>query len=134
MPEPAPTRVAILEDDPDLVEALSFLLYDLGLAVIACRPTPDAARCLGDVAPQLIILDVRMGTLDGIDVFHQLRADPRTRTTPVIFFTATEQRVTARLPHYHQLGAVFVIKPNIAQLSARITQLLAASNESGPPA
>ena len=133
MPESTPARVAIPEDDPDLVEAMSFLLHDLGLTVLACRPTPDAARCLGDVAPHLIILDVRMGALDGIDVFHQLRADPRTRTTPVIFFTATEQRVVARLPHYQQLGATFVIKPNIAQLSARITQLLAVGSGSDEP-
>jgi DNA-binding response OmpR family regulator len=127
MLEPTPARVAILEDDPDLVEALSFFLHDQGFVVLACRPTLDAAHCLADLAPRLIILDVRMGALDGIDVFHQLRADPRTRTTPVIFFTATEQRVTTRLPDYQQLDAAFVVKPNIAQLAARIAQLLAAS-------
>jgi CheY-like chemotaxis protein len=75
--------------------------------------------------PRLVILDVRMGRIDGIDIFHQLRADPATRDIPVIFFTATEQRVSNRLPNFRQLGASFVIKPNIAQLSARIEEVLA---------
>ena len=122
-----PARVAILEDDPDLVEGLSFLLHTLGLEVWPCRPTPEAARTLADAQPQLIILDVRLGALDGIAVFHQLRADPTTRTIPVIFFTATEARVRQRLPDYEQEGASFVGKPNIAQLSTRIRQLLQAS-------
>jgi adenylate cyclase len=124
MHEDLPARVAILDDDPDLVEGLSFLLQTLGLRMIACRPTPDAVHCLAQAQPRLIILDVRMGALDGIEVFHQLRAHPATRSIPVIFFTATEDRVRRRLPNYQQLGACFVGKPNIAHLSAQINQIL----------
>jgi CheY-like chemotaxis protein len=79
---------------------------------------------LAAAQPQLIILDVHLSTLEGIAVFQQLRADPATRTIPVIFFTATEARVRQRLPDYEQQGASFVGKPNIAHLSAQIKQLL----------
>jgi hypothetical protein len=45
----------------------------------------------------------------------------------VIFFSATEDRVRRRLPDYQERGASFVGKPSIAQLSARITELLQGS-------
>ncbi len=125
MYEEPQTTVAVVEDDADIVESLSFLLQDMGLRVLACSPTPDPYACIVEAQPRLIILDVRMGRIDGIDIFHQLRADPATRDIPVIFFTATEQRVSNRLPNFRQLGASFVIKPNIAQLSARIEEVLA---------
>ena len=120
---PQPT-VAILEDDPDTLETLEFLLRDRGLRVLACPPRQDAQRLLVDMRPELIILDVRMGALDGIELFRHLRADPVTGSVPVIFFTATEQRVASRLPDYTQQGASFVGKPNIRQLCERIDHLL----------
>ena len=123
--DPQPT-VAIVEDDPDTLETLEFLLRDRGLRVRACPPRQDVQRYLylADIRPELIIQDVRMGALDGIELFRHLRADPATRTVPVIFFTATEQRVMSRLPDYTQMGASFVGKPNLRQLCERIDHLL----------
>lgn len=117
--------IAFVEDDPEIVEVLSVLLQDMGLAAYACPPVLSATQHIIAARPSLVILDVRMGQVDGIDIFRQLRADPAMQDVPVIFFTATEQRVAARLPHYRELGASFVVKPNIAQLSERIEFLLA---------
>ncbi len=116
--------VALLEDDPDIVEALQFLLRDRGLHVFVCSLRHDVHRCLVETEPQLIILDVRMGAVDGISVFQPLREDPAMQGIPVIFFTATEQRVTSRIPNYQELNASFVGKPNIRRLTDRIEQIL----------
>lgn len=116
--------IAFVEDDPEIVEVLSVLLQDMGYLVAACAPGPHTYHRIVQAQPQLIILDVRMGHVDGIDIFHQLRADPAMSDIPVIFFTATEQRVVSRLPHYREMGASFVTKPSIGQLSERIEQLL----------
>ncbi len=118
------TRVAIVEDDHDLVDALTFLLLDMGFETVACGPAYDVPSCIMEAQPGLVILDVRMGSIDGVEVFQQLRTNPSTSAIPVIFFTATEQRVASRLPNYREQGAYFVIKPNIALLSARIWQIL----------
>ena len=117
-------RVAILEDDADIQEALAALLHEIGLAVTVCHPTPYAAECIAAAQPEVIILDVRMAAVDGLAVFQQLRANAATAHVPVIFFTATEQRISSRIPQYEEQGAFFVIKPNIPQLRARIEQIL----------
>jgi len=116
--------VALLEDDPDIVEALQFLLRDRGLRVLVCSLRHDVHRCLVETQPRLIILDVRMGAVDGITVFQQLRADPAMGDVPVIFFTATEQRVVSRIPNYKELNASFVGKPNMRGLTDRIDAIL----------
>ena len=124
MQEHRQSTVAIVEDDPDTLETIEFLLRDRGLRVLACPPRQNVQHLLVNIRPELIILDVRMGALDGIELFRHLRADPATRTVPVIFFTATEQRVMSRLPDYTQMGASFVGKPNLRQLCERIDHLL----------
>ena len=124
MQSTAVPTIAFVEDDPEIVEVLSVLLQDMGYSVAACAPGPHTYHRIVQSQPQLVILDVRMGHIDGIDIFQQLRADPAMSEIPVIFFTATEQRVASRVPHYREMGASFVIKPSIGQLSERIEQLL----------
>jgi CheY-like chemotaxis protein len=119
----APT-IAFVEDDPEIVEMLSVLLQDMGYSVAPCAPGPHTYHRIVQSQPQLVILDVRMGHVDGIDIFLQMRADPTMGGIPVIFFTATEQRVASRIPQYREMGASFVTKPSIGQLSERIEQLL----------
>ena len=117
MNELAPPRVVVIEDDPDTVAFLEHLLTDLGLQLIACPPTL-ALACLETARPQLVVLDVRLGTQDGIALFHQLRAQISTSALPVIFFTANAAKVRSRLPRYAALGAALVSKPNITELIA----------------
>lgn len=120
-------RIAIVEDDPDIVEGLSFWLQDMGYTVVPCPPTSYVHTTIAEAQPRLVILDVRMAQVDGIAVFRELRANPATSAIPVIFFTATEQRVQNQIPDFEQQGAYFVIKPNIAQLSRRIREILDAA-------
>jgi CheY-like chemotaxis protein len=123
MSECAPPRVVVIEDDPDTITVLEHLLTDLGLQLIACPPTL-ALACIETTRPQLVVLDVRLGTQDGIAIFHQLRAQGSTSAVPVIFFTANTAKVHSRLPRYADLGAVLVSKPNITQLIAALQAML----------
>lgn len=124
MPTNVVPTVVFVEDDPDIAEVLSVTLADMGYRAVACPPVPYAGQYIVAQQPQLVILDVRMGHVDGVDIFQHLRADPAMDDVPVIFFTATEQRVASRVPNYREQGASFVIKPSIAQLTERIEQLL----------
>ncbi len=123
MQESQPFTVAILEDDADVAHTLQVVLRDMGLRVLVCSLRHDVLGSIVDIRPQLVISDVRMGRLDGIEIFHQIRADTRTRDVPVIFFTATEQRVRSRIPDYREQDAYFVGKPNIPRLTALIEEI-----------
>ena len=71
-----------------------------------------------------MILDVELGAITAVDVFHQVRAAVTTRQLPVIFFTGNADKLRNELPDYHARGAALVVKPNIAALTARIHALV----------
>jgi DNA-binding response OmpR family regulator len=85
-------RVLLAEDEPHIVELLSFLLGRMGFRV-ETEPNGRAAleRALAD-RPDVIILDVMLPDLNGFDLLRELRADPRGAEIPVVMLTAKGQR------------------------------------------
>ena len=85
-------RVLIAEDEPNIVESLTFLLERAGFEV-SCEMTGQGAL---DTAlanpPDVMILDVMLPGLDGLEILRRLRADPRGQSVPVLILTAKGQR------------------------------------------
>ncbi len=83
-------RILVVDDiaiNVRLLEAkLSVEYYD----VIAAADGPTALTLAKERAPDLVLLDVMMPGLDGIEVCRRLKADPDTKAIPVIIFTARE--------------------------------------------
>ncbi|MCB2407165.1 MULTISPECIES: response regulator transcription factor [Hymenobacter] len=81
-------KILVVDDDPDIVELLEYNLRKEGYIVASA---PDGRKAL-EVAPQfgpdIILLDVMMPHLDGIDTCRQLRAMARFKETYIIFLTA----------------------------------------------
>jgi len=86
-------RVLVAEDDPDIGDALRQALtdrLDVELDVVA-----NGALVMDFVAarrPDLLILDVALPGLNGLDVFDLLRGDPRLQGLPVLFLTGLPER------------------------------------------
>ena len=116
--------VVVVDDDDDTVVFLIDFLRMVGLAPVACPPGPQAPTCIAQHQPSVVILDIQMPGMDGITMFHHVRANPTTRTTPVIFFTGSAQTLKEHLPDYHARGAALVVKPNFQRLSALIQRFL----------
>lgn len=120
-------RVLLAEDEPNIVESLTFLLTRAGFEVAVesnGRRALDAA--LGDV-PDVLILDVMLPGLDGYEILRQLRSDPRTDKLPVVMLTAKGQREDRETAL--ECGAdVFITKPFAnAEVIAAIKQLVSGS-------
>ncbi|MEU0554112.1 response regulator [Dactylosporangium sp. NPDC006015] len=80
--------VLIAEDVEDLTYALTRLLTRAGFTV---RTAPDGARTLAEVRaelPDLLLLDLVMPRLNGLDVCRALRADPATAGVPILMLSA----------------------------------------------
>ena len=77
----------------------------------SCPHGRKAHACIRNKQPQVVILDIQMPGVDGIQLFHLLRADPSTQAIPVIFFTANVHVLRERLPDYQALGAELLPKP-----------------------
>lgn len=116
--------IVVVDDDPDIVECLCDYLRGMGFNAVSCRPGQHASACIARHAPSIVILDVELGAITGIDVFHAVRADSTTRQVPVIFFTGNENKLRQQLPHYQALDAALVVKPDVAGLRALIHNLV----------
>jgi CheY-like chemotaxis protein len=120
--------VVIVDDEPDIVAVVCDALDYFGISVVACEHGLKALECIYKEQPSLVLLDVHMPGMDGIQIFEQMRANPLTATTPVIFFTANSQSVTERVPTYQEQNAVLLPKPfDVAKLIELVRRFLPQS-------
>ena len=112
-----PMRVAVVEDDVALRGLVATVLDEANFHVEVCPLGWQAHLCIRKYLPKVVILDVQMPTVDGIELFYLLRADSMTASIPVIFLTANPGKVHHELPNYQDMGAVLLPKPfNLQEL------------------
>jgi CheY-like chemotaxis protein len=103
--------VVVVDDEPAIVEVVCDALGDADLTTVGCTHGREAHACIRKARPEVVILDVQMPGIDGIEVFRHMRADPSTSNIPVIFFTANVDKLKQRLPNYSSMGADLLPKP-----------------------
>jgi DNA-binding response OmpR family regulator len=86
---PAPARVLVADDEPDIVELVAFVLGRAGYEVYKADDGDQALRIARERRPALCILDGSMPGLAGFEIVRQLRDDPETSAIPVLILTAT---------------------------------------------
>ncbi|MBT3224319.1 MAG: two-component system response regulator [Proteobacteria bacterium] len=102
-------RILIVDDVPENIDVLGAILSDFK-RLVATSGQKALERARTDPQPHLILLDVMMPKMDGFEVCHRLKADPRTADIPVIFVTALG--AVDDETHGLELGAVdYVTKP-----------------------
>ncbi|AGL15898.1 response regulator transcription factor [Actinoplanes sp. N902-109] len=117
--------VLLVEDDPDIRHLVSYKLGKGGLDVIAVADGVAALREARAHPPDLVLLDVRMPRLSGIEVCRELRAGPLTATVPIIMLTARSR--PQDLEQGYAAGATdYVVKPfSPRELLAKVEAALA---------
>jgi phosphate regulon transcriptional regulator PhoB len=117
-------RVLIVEDEPDIRDLLVFHLEREGYQVTACRSGAEALRVARAGPPDLVLLDLMLPELDGLEVCRRLRQDPATQGLPIVMLTARGDEVDRVLGL--ELGADdYVVKPfSPRELVARIRAVL----------
>ena len=81
-------RVLVIDDDPDVLATTKVMLGADGYDVLTADGGEEGvAKALAD-SPDLILLDVLMPRMNGMEVFKKLREEPKTTGIPVIFLTA----------------------------------------------
>jgi CheY-like chemotaxis protein len=80
--------ILVVDDQPDACRALTRLLQHFGHDASYKTSGPDAVAYLAQRIPDLLICDVMMPGMDGLDVLRLIRSDPRLKKMPVILFSA----------------------------------------------
>lgn len=103
-------RVLITEDEPNIVESLSFILNRAGYEVSAVLDGEAALRRLRSDPPDLVILDLMLPKLNGFEVLKLVKTDPLLEALPIVILTAKGQAHDRQLAL--EIGAsAFITKP-----------------------
>lgn len=84
-------KILIVDDEPDIIEFLRYNLRKEGFAVVSAGDGRQAISVAGQEKPDLIILDIMMPELDGVETCRVLRSTKEFATTPIAFLTARDE-------------------------------------------
>ena len=117
-------RILVVDDEPDAVELVAFNLKGAGYDVSTAVDGEEALKKARDLLPDLIVLDLMIPAVDGLEVCKILRRDARTATIPIVMLTAKAAEVDRVLGL--ELGADdYVTKPfSPRELVLRVKRLL----------
>lgn len=81
-------KILVVDDEPDILEILTFNLSAQGYQVYTASNGKKALKVADEILPHLIILDVMMPVMDGIETCERLRMDKRFKNTLIMFLSA----------------------------------------------
>src|SRR5210317_1642469 len=81
-------KILLVDDEPDIIEIIRFNLEQEGYQISAAKDGLEALKKAVKILPHLIILDIMMPHLDGIETCERLRKDARFQDTVIMFLTA----------------------------------------------
>jgi len=124
-------RILVVDDEPDVAKSIENSLrkqYKVFVVYSGIEAIKEARRHL----PDLIVLDVRMPDMDGLETCQQLRLDPALADIPILFLTALG-RPEDRVAGLKAGGDDYLTKPfNLEELLLRIKAILRRSAKSAP--
>jgi len=86
-------RILVVEDEPDIAEVLRFNLDKAGYRVDVQRRGDSALEAIRRSAPALVVLDLMLPSLDGLELTRILKRDPATAAIPLVMLTAKGEEV-----------------------------------------
>jgi DNA-binding response OmpR family regulator len=129
-----PTRILVVEDDPDIAELVARYLDKAGFTTERAASGREALQTIAARPPELLVLDLMLPHVDGLEVCRLVRANEATATMPIIMLTAradeSERIVGLELGADDYLAKPF--SPN--ELVARVRALLRRAQRAAPPA
>jgi DNA-binding response OmpR family regulator len=86
--ETARRRILVVDDDPRLLHIVSLYLGIEGYEVIQASNGEDGLKAVNETPPDLVIMDIMMPGMDGVEACRRIRENPTSATIPVLMFSA----------------------------------------------
>jgi CheY-like chemotaxis protein len=108
------TLVLVVDDNEDNLQIMSRILLGRGFEVRTARDGKSALRSLEQQRPDVVLLDIMMPEMDGIEVLDRIRANPQSASLPVILVTGKGQDEDV-LAGYKYGADYYITKPFTAR-------------------
>ena len=116
--------ILVVEDEPAIQDLIQMNLEIGGYRVLCCGSAEAAINLVNAELPDLALIDWMLPGKSGLDLTHQLRADPRTQSLPIILLTARSEE-TDKVSGLETGADDYMVKPfSVKELEARIKALL----------
>jgi DNA-binding response OmpR family regulator len=124
-----PSEILIVDDEPDVVVPIQFLMEQQGYLVMVAERGEDALDLIYQYKPDLVILDILLPGIDGYEVCEIIRLDANYREVKIIFLTAKGREVD--IAKGLSLGAdAYITKPfSNTELVTKVKELLEKTDE-----
>ena len=124
-----PQTILVVEDEPNIVESLSFLMKKAGFVVRVARDGDTAIRTIEGEAPDLVLLDIMMPRRDGYEVCRTIRANPDWDHVRIIMLSAKGRDLDRRKGL--ELGADdYITKPfSTREIVERVQEILGTTSD-----
>jgi len=112
-------RALIVDDDPDFCVLLREMLKWRGFEVSIAFSASDALSSMGQVHPEIMLVDIQMPEVDGLELIRRIRSDKSFAKTPIIVITATA--IMDMLLESQKAGADFFLTKPVSFLELNRT-------------
>jgi two-component system, OmpR family, response regulator len=122
-------KILVVDDDPGIRDVVCFALQKAGYATTTAADGEQALKRFAADPPALIVLDILMPELDGVEVCRRLRMDARGKAVPIVFLSSKDDEVD-RIVGLEVGGDDYVAKPfSPRELVARVRAILRRTAE-----
>jgi two-component system alkaline phosphatase synthesis response regulator PhoP len=103
-------RILIVDDEPDVLSLAAFRLKKSGYEILVATDGQMGLDMITSEKPDLVLLDLRLPNMDGMDVCKHVKSDKKLRHIPIILFTATEDVTVADVVREVEAND-YIVKP-----------------------
>jgi two-component system phosphate regulon response regulator PhoB len=123
------TRVLVIEDEPDVAELLEYNLQSAGFETFVCATGLEGLRMGQEVHPDIVLLDLMLPDVPGMQVCRQLKSMPATKDIPVVIVSARSDEID-RVVGFEVGADDYVVKPySVRELLLRLRRSLDRHSE-----
>jgi DNA-binding response OmpR family regulator len=129
-----PPKILVAEDEPNLRKLLEVIIGKEGYKVIAVANGEDAWHAINEVAPDLVLTDIMMAKMDGIELCRRIRAQSQFDQVPILMLTAKDEQLD-KYQGFREGADDYLTKPfDPVELVFRIQAHLRRAASAGRPA
>jgi len=88
-----PCKILVVDDEPSIVIPIQFLMEQNGYSVRVAATGEEAIKSIADFKPDLVLLDIMLPMIDGLEVCQMIRDNPQHHEMKIVFLTAMGREV-----------------------------------------